>query len=318
MLVYKLSTPTVPGDKQGDGPYDDNAGNRARPGVTAGIALGSISGFGLLLFLIIYGAKMHKRRGQRQASGSDEHGSGMRDGDDASDTPCASSATTNRADVREADPIVKDFAPLGGDRRASNSARPREIIAASTGAEWRTGNPGTPRATGEATPKLATTTGARSDACDDIPNTPTLLLQHPESVAQNPGLGERAWHRRRLSAPLPPPGCRYSDGSSAFGGGGSLRAAEEVPSHQGAGDGASTPWGDDWDALMPAPLTLPPFGSPGASGTPVSAGEDGGPPTGKTMWTIYPSDASLSGSSGEIVKSVERGGMTGRKTSKTE
>lgn len=314
MLVYKLSTPTGSGKKEDDGLYNDNTGNKRRPGVTAGIALGSISGFGLLLFLIFYGAKMHKRRKQRQAGGSDEHGSGMRDADDASDTPFASNATTNRADMREADPIVRDFAPLNGDRRASNSARPKEIIAASTGAEWRTGSPGTPRAAGDAAPKLTTNKGARNDVWDDIPSTPTLLVQHPESVAQNPGLGERAWHRRRLSAPFPPPGYRYSDGSVAFGGRGS-RAAEEAPPSHGADSGISTPWEDGWDALMPVPMTLPPFGSPGTSGTSVSAGEDGGPPTGKTMWTVHPSDASPSGSSGE---SVDRGGRTGGKTSKTE
>lgn len=315
MLIYKLSTPTGPGEKQGDGPYDDNTGSKGRPGVTAGIALGSISGFALLLFLIFYGAKMHKRRRQRQVRGSDEHASGQRDGDggDASDTPFASSANKNRVDLREADPIVRDFAAMGLDRRTPSAVRPKEIVAASTGAEWKTGNPGTPRVAGDSAPKPGMTNGAHSDAWDDIPNTPTLLVQHPESVAQNLGLGERAWHRRRLSAPLPPPGYRYSDGSVAFGGGGSSRAAEETPS-QGAEDGRRLPWEDDWDALMPAPLTLPPLGHD-ASGPSTSAAEDGGPLTAKTMWTVCASDASLSRSS---LESAESRARTGTKTGKTE
>lgn len=288
MLVYKLS-PSEPGKKQGDGPYDDNTGSKGRPGITAGIALGSISGFGLLVFLIFYGAKMHKKRRLRQAGGSDEHGSGVRGGEDASETPLASSAAslenTCRVDLRNVDPIVMDFAPL----------------AASTGAEWRAGNPGTPRAAGDAIPKLATNAPGNDD-WDDIPNTPTILVQHPDSVAQNPGLGERAWHRRRLSTPLPPVGYRYSGGENAGG----SREAGETRS-PGTGDVGSAPWEDNWNELMPAPLTLPPLGR-GADASSTPSGEDGGPLTVKTMWTV-PSDPSLSGSSG---KSVERGGKTGK------
>lgn len=300
MLVYKLSTPSESGKKQGNGPYDDHTGSKGRPGVTAGIALGSISGFALLAFLIFYGAKMYKRRRQRQTSGSDEHGAG---GDGASDTPLASSAAslgkTNRVDVM-------DFAPLNGDRRASNAGRPKQIIAASTGAEWRTGNPGTPRTAVDAAPKLATN-GARSDGWDDIPHTPTILVQHPESVAQNPGLGERAWHRRRLSTPQPPAGYRYSDGPDAFAGGVS-RGPGETQTAQGTADvGNAAPWEDDWDSLMPAPLTLPPLEHDG-DGAPAQSEEDGGPLTAKIMWTVPP-DPSLSGSSG---KTVDRGGKTGK------
>lgn len=311
MLVYKLSTPSASGKKQGNGPYDDNTGSKGQPGRTAGIALGTISGFALLAFLIFYGAKMYKRRRQRQASESDEHGAGAGGGDGASDTPPANSAATHgkpdRLDLRNVDPIVMDFAPLSGDRRASNAGRPKQIIAASTGAEWRTGNPGTPRAAVDATPRQATN-GAHGDAWDDIPHTPTILVQHPENVAQNPGLGERAWHRRRLSAPMPPAGYRYSDGPSAFGGVGSPQEAEETQtSSRGVGDVGNAPWEDDWDALMPAPLNLPPLGH-GAGGASPSAGEDGGPLTAKTMWTV-PSDHSPSGSSG---RSVEKGGKTGK------
>lgn len=306
MLVYKLSTPSESGKKQGDGPYEDHTGSKGRPGVTAGIALGSISGFGLLAFLIFYGAKMYKRRRQRQAGESDEHGPG---GDGANDTPPASSTAnlgkTNRVDLRNVDPIVIDFAPISGDLRASNAPRPKQTIAASTGADWRTGIPGTPRAAADAAPKLATT-GARGDAWDDIPHTPTILVQHPESVAQNPGLGDRAWHRRRLSTPQPPAGYRYSDAPDAFAGG-SSRGPGETQTSQGTGDVGSAPWEDDWDSLMPAPLALPPLGH-GASGASTSAGEDGGPLTAKTMWTV-PSDPSLSGSSG---KTMERGGKTGK------
>lgn len=303
MLVYKLSTPSESGKKKGDGPYEDHTGSKGRPGVTAGIALGSISGFALLAFLIFYGAKMYKRRRQRQSSENDEHGAG--------DTPLASSAAdlgkTNRADLRNVDPIVVDFAPMSGDLRASNAPRPKQIIAASTGAEWRTGNPGTPRSAGDAAPKPATA-GARNDGWDDIPHTPTIL--HPESAAQNPGLGERAWHRRRLSTPQPPAGYRYSDGPDPFGGKSSRGPGETTQtSSQGTtGEVGKAPWEDDWDSLMPAPLTLPPLGPGVAGGASASAEEDGGPLTAKTMWTV-PSDPSLSGSSG---KTVERGGKTGK------
>lgn len=309
MLVYKLSTPSASGKKQGDGPYDDNTGSKGQPGRTAGIALGTISGFALLVFLIFYGAKMYKRRRQRQASESDEHGAGAVGGDGTTDTPLASSAA-DRLDLRNVDPIVMDFAPLGsGDRRASNAGRPKQIIAASTGAEWRTGhNPGTPRAAVDAAPRQATNGARGGDAWDDIPHTPTILVQHPESVAQNPGLGERAWHRRRLSAPMPPAGYRYSDGPSAFGDVGSSQEAGETQiSSRGAVDVGNAPWEDDWDALMPAPLTLPPLGH-GAGGASASSAEDGGPLTAKTMWTV-PSNDSPSGSSG---RSVEKGGKTGK------
>lgn len=315
MLIYKLSTSTTPGDRQGNGPYDDTSGIGTRPGVTAGIALGSISGFGLLVLLIFYGARMLKRRRQRRAHGSDEHGSGTSDLDEARDTTFASSAKVNQVDRGDADPVVRDFAPPGGEVRPSNSARLKEILAASTGADWRAGNHGTPQAALDAAPmKQLATNGVPDDVWEDIPNTPTILVQHPESVAQNPGLGERAWHRRRLSAPLPPPGYRYSDGSVAFGGlGGPERAAEDTPS-QGVRDGTSTTWEDDWDALMPAPLNLQPLGYD-ASGDSVAVGEEGGPLTGKSLWTVGHSDASLSGSSAE---SVGRAGRTGRKIGKTE
>jgi hypothetical protein len=297
MLVYKLSTPTVSAAKDDDGPYDDSPGNKARPGVTAGIALGTIFGFGLLLFLIFYGVRIHRRRKQRQAGGSDENRSSMRRAGDVSDIPFTSSITT-------------EYASLNPERRTSSSTRPKEMTAASTGAEWN--SPSTPRAAGDAAPKLTMNHGARNAAWDDIPNTPTLFVQHPESVVQNPGLGDRAWHRRRLSAPFPPPGSQKSDGSVVFGSGRS-RAAEEASTSHGADGGTGTPWEDAWGALMPSPLALPPFGN--TRTTSVSAGEDGRPSTGKTMWTVHPSDSSLCGSS---VDSVDSGGRAGSKTSKTE
>lgn len=292
MLVYKLS-PTEPGEKQSDGPYDDDTGRKGRPGVTAGIALGSISGFALLAFLIFLGARTYKKRRLQQASGSDEHGSGIRDGEDASKTPLASSraslGNTNRVDLRKVGPIVMDFAPL----------------AASTGAEWRAGNPGTPRAAEGAIPKPATD-APRNDDWEDIPNTPTILVQQPDNVAQNPGLGERAWHRRRLSIPLPPAGYQDSNGDSATRGWDSQEEAGQTrPQSTGYAD--STSWEDTWDELMPAPLTLPPLGG-GAGASSAPSEEDGGPLTAKTMWTV-PSDPSLSGSSG---KSMEKGGKTGK------
>ncbi|KAG8167737.1 hypothetical protein KVR01_003426 [Diaporthe batatas] len=315
MLIYKLSTSTTPGDKHGDGPYDDNSGNGGKPGLIAGVVLGSISGFALLVFLIFYGARMVKRRRQRRAHGSDENGTGPGDLDEARDTIFSGSAKANKTDQRDADPIVTDFAPSAGERRPSNSVRHKEILAASTGADWRAGNPETPRAAVNAAPmKQLVTNGPHDDKWEDIPNTPTILVRQPESVAQNPGLGDRAWHRRRLSAPFPPPGHRYSDSSMAFGGaGGPERAAEDAPS-QGVTDGTSTPWEDDWNALMPAPLTLQPLGHH-ASGGSVSLAEDGGPLTEESLWTVGHSDASLSGSSGA---SLEGDWRTGRKIGKTE
>ncbi|KAI3394776.1 hypothetical protein diail_2245 [Diaporthe ilicicola] len=306
MLIYKLSTQPEPAKKPGDGPYDDGAGSKAKPGVTAGIALGSISGFGMLLLLIFYGAKIYKRRRQRQASGSDRHDPGAGEGDDSSVTApardAASLGNASRVDLRRVSPMVLDFSALDGNGRASNAGRPKEIIAASTGADWRMGSPDTPK--GPA-PRLApNATG--NEAWDNIPDTPMILVQHPESVAQNPGLGERAWHRRRLSTPLPPAG--YDGSGSTTGSGGPREACEPVS--QGPGGGDLNAWEDPWGSLVPAPLTLPPLNRDvdGASTPPE---EDGGPLSPRwTLWTL-PSDPSLSESSSG--NSVGRGAKTGKK-----
>lgn len=305
MLIYKLSTQPDSAKSPSVGPYDDGAGSKGKPGVTAGIALGSISGFGVLLFLIFYGTRMYKKRRQRQASGNDEHDSDAQDRDDASVTAPSSHAASlgnaNRVDLRRVDPIAMDFAALDGDRRASNTGRPNEIVAASTGADWRMGSPATPKDT---TPRLATN-ATGNEAWDSIPDTPTILVHHPESVAQNPGLGERAWHRRRLSTPLPPPG--YDGGGNTTGGGGPREAWEPPP--QGPGGRGFDSLEDPWDSLVPAPLTLPPLNRNAASVS-VSHEEDGGPLSPRwTLWTVQ-SDPSLSeGSSGQ---SVGRGNKTGK------
>ncbi|KAK2600799.1 hypothetical protein N8I77_010306 [Diaporthe amygdali] len=309
MLIYKLSNKSESAKKLGDGPYDNGAGSKGKPGVTAGIALGSIAGFGVLLLLIFYGAKTYKKRRQRQASGSDEQdaiaGGGEHADDDTVPTSnTASRENANRVDLRRFDPIVIDFAPIDGGRRASNTGRPKEIIAASTGADWRTGSPQTPRATGDGAPKLPANVPG-NEAWDDIPDTPTILVQHPESVAQNSGLGERAWHRRRLSTPLPPAG--YDGGSSSTGGGGP-RGGWEPPSQGTGGRGMNRSEGS-WDSLVPAPLTLPSLNRDTDSTSVPS--EDGGPPSSKlTMWTVQ-SDPSLSDSLlGENVGKSAKTGKT--------
>ncbi|KAL1866500.1 hypothetical protein Daus18300_006735 [Diaporthe australafricana] len=311
MLIYKLSTQPNSAKSPSVGPYDESAGSRGKPGVTAGIALGTISGFGVLLFLIFYGTRMYKKRRQQQASGIDEHDSDAGDRDDASVTAPSSHAASlgnaNRVDLRRVDPIVMDFAALDGSGRASNTGRPKEIIAASTGADWRMGSPGTPKAT---TPRLATNV-TRNEAWDSIPDTPTILVHHPESVAQNPGLGERAWHRRRLSTPLPPPG--YDGGGNTAGGGGPREVWEPPPPlPQGPVGRGFDSMEDPWDSLVPAPLALSPLNRNAESVSASRDEEDGGPLSPRwTMWTV-PSDHSLS--------EAPEGKSTGRgtKTGKTE
>lgn len=87
-----------------------------------------------------------------------------------------------------------------------------DVIAASstTGAQWRhTQNlPLTPR-----TPRYRSDwesedhDGEQQE--DDRPLTPVAPVQEPESVAQVNGLGDRAWHRKRLSLPFLPRGGEF-------------------------------------------------------------------------------------------------------------
>lgn len=81
-----------------------------------------------------------------------------------------------------------------------------EVIATSstTGAQWRnTQNlPLTPRTPRNRTDLEGNATGLH----DDEPLFPLIPVQEPDNVAQNYGLGDRAWHRRRLSMPFLPSG----------------------------------------------------------------------------------------------------------------
>lgn len=81
-----------------------------------------------------------------------------------------------------------------------------DVAAASsaTGSQWRhTQNlPLTPR-----TPRnRSDSEGHISELQDDEQISPLVSVQEPGNIAQNNGLGERAWHRRRLSIPFLPSG----------------------------------------------------------------------------------------------------------------
>lgn len=98
-------------------------------------------------------------------------------------------------------------------RRGDGNIRKIDVAATSltTGAQYRhTQNlPLTPR-----TPRQrADSEGRPYDVHDDQPTSPLMPVQEPDNIAQSNGLGDRAWHRRRLSMPFLPSGGEYSSGS---------------------------------------------------------------------------------------------------------
>lgn len=242
MSVYKLvaSRATTQSKFTGGGDTfsndnNDKASHGASSGVAAGIAVGSISGFGIVLFLIVLGTRWCTRRRQAQAVGGMQRRRKMAtststtsadttraasSGTDSTDSTTTTTTTSTqhekavlrdatRMSLRRLDGVVMDkhASPRIRGVAAATTATTATAAAATTGAQWRNSgsSPLTPR-----TPRHADgTTGMEMGVF--LPTTPSIRVHPPDTIAPTHGLGERAWHRRRLSIPFPP---ARSDGSA--------------------------------------------------------------------------------------------------------
>lgn len=228
MAVYKLmasyDTSADHGKPTGGGAFSSDkhtkatGGRGSRAGVTAGIAVGSIAGCGLLVFLVFLGARYYgrRRRSRRTTTSSADTTSSM---DTASTTTTKTMAPT--AQDAEEKPIVHDarrvdLRRLDGVVMDQHAGTAAAAAAATTGAEWRNGaaSPLTPRTPRHADMDLDVKAlvmkaggpqgnGIRESGGD---TTPSIIIYPPDHTAPGRGLGERAWHRRKLSVPFPPPG----------------------------------------------------------------------------------------------------------------
>lgn len=362
MLIYKL---TAPADNPRDETAADNStttttsptpggidggdkgARRSSPGTTAAVAMGSISGFVVLLFVLFLGARRRMTRQRRAAGGGGDHDHDVRSstGTDTNDDDTAAQARGLTADagreagardaakgeLRRLDGIVMDgqLSPTGG-RRSSSGRRPSYagrageiIIAAATGAEWRnaSASPVTPRGAGSGGMGMGTGTPKRlvarpEDATRDdiLPHTPSAPVQHPGSVAQGHGLGERAWNRRRLSTPFPPAGYTYegADDDDAEQGGERRASVSLLP--RASGDGARVAGLRAMGSMIPPPPLDMPMSGRDIDDSLAVSGEDGALLSPRwTMWTQW-SLPSTSPVSGPVVGNAN----TGEKAGKTE
>lgn len=198
----------------------DTSGAKS-PSTIAGITVGSVSGVGLLLFLIFVAARWLIRRRKLHAASAAAHASRYEKtkaipASHSHGSVGTTSATVNthdaasirdamRVDLRRLDGVVMDqhsppAARFSFARSSSKEVAVEQIgVAATSGAEWiRSGaSPLTPR-----TPRYVGVDGAedeRDRQQQPRPSTPTIVVHPPDNIAPNYGLGERAWHRRRLS-----------------------------------------------------------------------------------------------------------------------
>ncbi|ROV95417.1 hypothetical protein VMCG_08460 [Cytospora schulzeri] len=347
MLIYKLTGPTdIPQNTTDSSSANDNddgdKDGKSSPGITAAVVMGSICGFGVLLLLLFLGARRWTRRNKRLADGGhDEHEPSMGlsnaraemrniEGLNTITTnpPYEKDSTGNatRVELRRLDGIVMDgqFSPidrptleLTGDgfssRRPSYAYRTGEIMSATTGTDWRNASPVTPRGGGGMGMGMGTGTPQSVSAMpedatwDDIPHTPSILIQHPNSVAQNHGLGERAWNRRRLSTAFLPAGYTFEDTSveeeeERIGRRAAAAAASSSSSSSSSslGSGASARVTDlrTMESLIPPPLDLPRSGRDIDDSLALSDGDGALLSPKWTVWTKWslPSSSPVSGS----------------------
>lgn len=201
---------------------DTDYGGAKSPGVSAGIEVGSVAGIGMVIFLIFAVAKRVIKRRKLQAAGGAaqlqrEKKAGAVPASDSATSIETTSATVNtqdaasirdamRVDLRRLDGVVMDqHSPSPSPRfsfgSARNNIRETQIgTAATTGAEWKNNNGSSPL-----TPRTPRQGDVLANEIGRRPSTPTIVVHPPESIAHSFGLGERAWHRRRLSMPLGPP-----------------------------------------------------------------------------------------------------------------
>lgn len=212
MAVYRLMFSNATDDDAFSVDSNNTDISGPGPGVTAGIAVGSVAGFGLLVFFVFLGARWLGRR--RQARLRDISSSATTTSIDKAATTSMAAAqedeksiighNATRTDLRGLDSVVMD--------QQQHTAPRIGVTAATTGAEWRNNSrssPLTPR-----TPRHLDILGSVEEeevggfgwGVGDGPTTPSIRVHPPENIAPARGLGERAWHRRRLSMPFPPAG----------------------------------------------------------------------------------------------------------------
>lgn len=173
---------------------DTDTGGTNKPGTIAGITIGSVSGVICLMVLIFLVAKWCRRRRQRRSAAAKsksilivETEPAVANNDDAT-----SIRDAKKVDLRRLDGVVMDHHSPSPRLAAKNQVG----VGATTGADWNSNksSPLTPRTPRFAYPSEET----------QLPM-PSIVV-HPPEIAPIRGLGERAWHRRRLSAPFPPAG----------------------------------------------------------------------------------------------------------------
>ncbi|KAJ4418589.1 hypothetical protein N0V82_005475 [Gnomoniopsis sp. IMI 355080] len=175
---------------------DTDTSGSSNPGVIAGITIGSVSGVVGLALLVFMAARWCTRRGHTQLAATVS--------DITSSSVTTLTATNNIHDAASIRDAVKiDVRRLDGvvmDQHSPSHlfARKNQIgVAATTGADWpnnKSSSPLTPR-----TPRFA-------DIPEETHTSAPSIVVHPPEIAPVHGLGDRAWHRRRLSAPFPPAG----------------------------------------------------------------------------------------------------------------
>lgn len=192
---------------------DTDMSGAKSPGTIAGIAVGSVSGVGLLLFLVFVVTKWQIRRRQLHAAGAAsphkeksciaachsragvETNSATVDSHDG-----ASILDAVRVDLRRLDGVVMDQHSPSPRSDFAGANETQIGTAATTGAEWKNQNKGA----SPLTPRTPRHMDVLEEEIQQQPSTPSIVVHPPASVAPNYGLGERAWHRRRLSMPYPP------------------------------------------------------------------------------------------------------------------
>lgn len=252
MAVYKLipsnaTTKSKPAGTDGtnnDGAFSNDKHNydSTTPDVTVGIAAGSVAGFGLLVLLVFLGARWLVGRRRQQA----RIVRGITSSSAATSTTASITTSTTagedeknvaavireatRVDLRRLDSVVMDQHHQSGASRTGIGA----AATAATGAEWQGvsgASPLTPR-----TPRHVDEMGPLEEEQDGMTTTPStrVLPPLPDRIALTRGLGERAWHRRRLSVPFPPAvGQSVAEGEG--GGAGGMDDGYGLPSRSSAG-----------------------------------------------------------------------------------
>lgn len=235
-----------------------SASDDGKPGVTAGIAVGSVAGFAVLGLVVFLGARWLGRRRQQRAMmwRAEKPESRFRPGTPSS---CASSVdvATRRKECEKARDATAVREAMRVDlRRLEGGAVDQHVLVSSragedtseevvtTGAELISmdgSSPLTPR-----TPRYTNGLGSSGmaegdDGHGEAPVVLSARVRSPDKIAPMPGLGERAWHRRRLSVPFPPAREGRLVGNGASGHGDGMITKAEFGGHAGGGDDE-----DDW------------------------------------------------------------------------